>query len=390
MESSPPASLPTPTSENNDSSRGQKRKRVVVTVPEGDEETDKFNKYFDPNQDPDVRRDVKRRSRALEREFQENRDELLRSRGGEGLINTIDNANAVFKEVKQTNDATLDSRLLVNISDLAYKKSAQLVLGDTSTGIDVELFLSKCITFMRNGSSTDDNPTSTQRRRNAMRHDEDDDDDGDDDENANGALDWELLGQHACFPFNSRPAAPSFLLGPLSVEKKQRAQTQRRGRQAKDNAGQEARPDQLSREDLTQSNENQLTSICARIHTQLRKHCKRGARSVEQAGLTTLESREAKALLRENRITATGGPSLFEYVINPDSFGQTVENLFYVSFLIKEGSIGITADDDGLPTLSKSFRVHASEPRFDCDDSNVLCRSDRATRYRDAATRKDE
>jgi hypothetical protein len=111
---------------------------------------------------------------------------------------------------------------------------------------------------------------------------------------------------------------------------------------------------------------------------------------VEQAGLTTLESREAKALLRENRITATGGPSLFEYVINPDSFGQTVENLFYVSFLIKEGSIGITADDDGLPTLSKSFRVHASEPRFDCDDSNVLCRSDRATRYRDAATRKDE
>jgi hypothetical protein len=350
MESPPPASLPTPTSENNDSSRGQKRKRVVVAAPEGDEETDKFNKYFNPNQNPDVRRDVKRRSRALEREFQENRDELLRSRSGEGLINTIDNANAVFKEVKQTNDATLDSRLLVNISDLAYKKSAQLVLGDTSTGIDVELFLSKCITFMRNGSSTDDNVTSTQRRRNATRND-DDDDDGDDEENE--ALDWELIGQHACFPFNSRPAAPSFLLGPLSVEKKQRAQTQRRGRLAKDNAGQEARPDQLSREDLTQSNENQLTSICARIHTQLKKHCKRGARSVQQAGLTTLESREAKALLRENRITATGGPSLFEYVINPDSFGQTVENLFYVSFLIKEGSIGITADDDGLPTLSE-------------------------------------
>jgi hypothetical protein len=268
------------------------------------------------------------------------------------LINTINNANAVFKEVKQTNDATLDSRLLVNISDLAFKKSAQLVLGDTSTGIDVELFISKCITFMRSGGSADDNAPATQRRRNTVREDDGEDDD-DDDEIANEALDWELLGQHACFPFNSRPAAPSFLLGPLSVEKKQRAQTQRRGRQAKDNAGQEARPDQLSRADLTQSNENQLTSICARIHTQLKKHCKRGARSVQRAGLTTLESREAKALLKDNRITATGGPSLFEYVINPDSFGQTVENLFYVSFLIKEGSIGITPDDDGLPTLSK-------------------------------------
>lgn len=66
-------SLPTPTSDgSNDASRGQKRKRVEV-VPSAsqyeDPEEERFNKYFDPNQDPEARRDVKRKSRALEREF---------------------------------------------------------------------------------------------------------------------------------------------------------------------------------------------------------------------------------------------------------------------------------------------------------------------------------
>ena len=74
-------SLPTPASDSSDETRGQKRKRAVpqrrVTQAEEDEEIDesdreaaKFVRYFDPNQDPEVRREVKRKSRALEREFQ--------------------------------------------------------------------------------------------------------------------------------------------------------------------------------------------------------------------------------------------------------------------------------------------------------------------------------
>lgn len=293
----------------------------------------------------------------------ENRDDYLRDRGGEGLINTIDTANAVFKQVKQTNDATLDSRLLVNVSDLAYKKSAQLVLGDTSTGVDVDLFLSKCISFMSGSGDSDGRIPSRSQQRHANLQDDADRDDDDDDAETSAVLDWELLGQHACFPFNARPAAPSFLLGPLSVEKKQRALTQRRGRQARDNSDREARPDHLSKEDLSQSNENQLTVVCGRINKHLRHHCTRGQKVLEQAGLTSLETPEAKRLLRENRLTTTGGPSLFEYVINPDSFGQTVENLFYVSFLIKEGVVGVQPDAQGLPTIGK----------FHCNDACLTC-----------------
>ncbi len=150
---------------------------------------------------------------------------------GEGLTRTVHAANAIYQEVKQTSDATLDSRLMVNVSDLANKKTAQLVLGDSTTGIDVDEFLSKCITYMRNGGPLDydeDNaPSTARRRRTRVRHDEEDDAVGE-------QLDWEVLGRHACFPYNSRPCVPNFLLGPLSVEKKTRAQTQRRARQSKD------------------------------------------------------------------------------------------------------------------------------------------------------------
>lgn len=39
------------------------------------------------------------------------------------------------------------------------------------------------------------------------------------------------------------------------------------------------------------------------------------------------------------------GISFFESLIDPKSFSQTVENIFHVSFLVKEGKIGVKKDD---------------------------------------------
>lgn len=287
----------------------------------------------------------------------EKRDDILRNSDSRYLTETVEKANDIFNGIKQTNDATLDSRFLVNVSDLAYQKTKQLVLGDTSTGVDVDEFLSKCITYMRNGGpmENEDGPAPIRRQRESNRQDSD----NESEDESGEPLDWELLGRHACVPHNSRPAVPSFLLGPLSVQKKQRTQTQRRARQTHE-TGREARPENLTGEDLNLSNENDLKAVCGKLRRELDKHCERAEEALTQAGIQDADefkTERGKALLRKNRITATGGPNLLEYALDPQDFGQTVENLFRISFLIKEGLCGVEPDEDGLPTICKYSKL---------------------------------
>ncbi|PNS15245.1 Non-structural maintenance of chromosome element 4 [Sphaceloma murrayae] len=295
---------------------------------------------FDPDQDPQIRRDLKYKSRLLEREFLDNRDLYIQN-DNEGLATTVERANELFRGVKQTADATTDSRLLVNVSETTHKKSARLALGDGGTGIDVDEFVSKVISYMRQGArNTQSNgATSSQRRR--QREEE---------EEESEYLDWAYLGARACFPFNSRPAVPGFLLGPLSVQKRVRAPIQRRARQRNDDRV-ETRPEALERQDMPSNDTSTVRHACAKIKSRLRQHCAESKRRAESEAREDMTEDEVRQLLRKHRMADTEGPSLFDFVVNPRSFGQTVENLFYVSFLIKEGEVGVEMDSDGLPSL---------------------------------------
>lgn len=258
----------------------------------------------------------------------------------------IERGNQNFKHVKQTGDAALDSNLLVQLSKIAAKNADNLVFGDTAAGLDVDMFIAKCVTYMKTRAPPDNSGgTQTQRRRRRAEEDEDEDD--------GEPLDWEHMGLHACFPYNSRPTCPSFLLGPLSMEKKIRAQTQRKPRNAQDKNAAESRPEELKNDEMAQADQNALTAQCTRINKHLRTlvdEAKAAAESIE-ARDGPMDEATVRRFCRKYRVSTGGAPSLFEYVINPHSFGQTVENLFYVSFLIKEGRAGIDKDDDDLPTL---------------------------------------
>jgi non-structural maintenance of chromosomes element 4 len=202
---------------------------------------------------------------------------------------------------------------------------------------------------MRHGDSSDNQRASTsgtqsQRRRGNVEEDEEDNDE---------QLNWAHLGRLACFPYNARPSVPSFLLGPLSAQKRTRQQTQRRAREARANPANATRPQELVEEDLEKQETANLTVICKEIERLLGRIQLKGweACEKEQDEREDMTEDEALEMMLSHGISDDGCVPLFDFCVNPKSFGQTVENLFYISFLIKEGSVGLNFDGRGLPTL---------------------------------------
>ena len=319
--------------------------------------------YYDPEQDPDERREVRLSLRNNSRELHERHDELINTDGNE-LRNLIKEQNKLYDQVRQTSDATIDSRFLLNASDLTLKRTTRMAHGDGSVGIDIDEFVSKCITFMCHGGPLDDDsssPTQARRRRQSRTNDDDDDEEENDD---GDALAWDVLGERACFPCNKRPPVPGFLLGPLSVQKRIRA-TQRQSRLRREADVPVSKPQELRAEDLERNETSNLTNLCKGIRERLKHVVDAGAKGVEQdvSDDADMDEAEARAIFRRHGLATNWEVSLFQFAINPYSFGQTIENLFYISFLVKDGYVALDTDDDGLPTLRCTQPRTAGEMR---------------------------
>jgi hypothetical protein len=284
----------------------------------------------------------------------ENRDEMIQQNGK--LLAALVVQDSMFSKVRQTADAALDSRFLVNASELAGKKLNSSLQGNAGVGIDLDQFVSKCIFFMKSGGHVAEDENAP-----AVPVPEDDEDDAGDD-----GLDWALLGRHAAFPCNTRPPTMSFLLGPLSVQKRART-TQRKARSQRQPVGPATQPQEIREGDTQPSDKGNLSNLVKGINSRLRSHIERAQAAVsaeveidedDERSEAELMAVAAPALRRHRAALAPSAEpavSLFDFAINPHDFGQTVENLFYISFLVREGNAKITKDDDGLPLLSKSL-----------------------------------
>lgn len=317
------------------------RTRRRRTVEQADDSDDPDN--YDPDQDIEERRKLRKGLRDLSKNLADNRTEYL-AVGNHGLKDTMLRANEYSNQVKQTADATIDARLLVNAADLSYKKTVALTSGDNAQGVDLEVFISKCRAFMR--AALEDEaaaPSNTQRRRG-----EEEEEDGD-------MLNWAYLGRHACMQNISRPAVPGFLLGPLSVEKRAKRLVVRKAA-LRINAMQESRPEVIVSRNIEKSENANLSYLCKQILARLEevKELCTSAAQAEFERTGEMSPNEEQALMDRHGVSYDGGLEFFKFVINPWSFGQSVENMFYVSFLIRDGKAGITADDRGLPYLSQS------------------------------------
>ncbi|CAK7242931.1 MAG: hypothetical protein STHCBS139747_004434 [Sporothrix thermara] len=203
--------------------------------------------------------------------------------------------------------------------------------------------------------------------------DGDEDETGNDNGNGNGngnarstweALDWEHFGQYACLPRTRRPALARFMPRMPLPDDDDKARVQRKRTAAlRLDELREVRPQVLQADELaaTRKSDNILTTLATDILQQLRRAVARGSelvRRIRESGLggddeDDDEERDesVRQLLSQIGIHSNGGVDLIRFAVNPLSFSQTVENLFYISFLVRDGRAGLTYDHTGLPSI---------------------------------------
>ncbi|KAJ7188112.1 Nse4 C-terminal-domain-containing protein [Mycena filopes] len=248
---------------------------------------------YDPDQDPEERRVVRKGYRTLAKSLTLEHQNNLQEYSAQALTDQVKKADELFDKVKGPQEATLDSAFLLMASNMGAQKARAMKSGSGS--FDIDDFVARLVTFMGG----------------AKQLNVDDESDVEEAEESGAPLEWDRIGRKALAKSRRVPAM-GFMLGPLSIEQKKRNFT-KRAKFEKDKAD-ERKPQEIKEEDIARS-ENETTKNVAALET----------------------------LLGEE----DGPINLFKFVINPNDFAQSVENIFYLSFLIRDGKVALETQDNG-------------------------------------------
>ncbi|KAH9485011.1 Non-structural maintenance of chromosome element 4 [Psilocybe cubensis] len=251
---------------------------------------------FDPDQSADVKRALRQDYRSLVKKVQEQQGNL-NDVTPEDLLAKVQQADELFVKVRGPQEATLDAQLLLMATNLGAQKARAMKSG--SGVFDADNFVSKLVTYM-GGKSFE-----------AMSEDSDSDDG-----HGRPPLDWDRIGRKAMAKSHRVPLT-GFMLGPLSIEQKKRAVTKRS--KLEKNKSDEQKPQELKEEDISRSKNETSTNV-------------------------NLLGSILDHFDFENPV------NIFEFVINPNDFAQSVENVFYLSFLIRDGQAAFETRD-GVPVV---------------------------------------
>ncbi|KAJ7447314.1 Nse4 C-terminal-domain-containing protein [Mycena galericulata] len=262
---------------------------------------------YDPDQDPEEKREIRRNYRSLHKTLDDSKGDLT----PEELAIKVARANQLFERVKNPQEATLDSAFFVKTTTINAHLGRALKFGAGTFNVDE--YITRLVRFMGGYKPPEDIAS-----------------DASDIEEDDSPLDWGKIGRRAMAKSRRVPAM-GFMLGPLSMEHKQRAANKPRARLER-NPNDERRPQELREEDIARS-ENETTKNVQMV---------------------------AAVLNQVEKI------NLFKLVVNPESFAQSVENIFHLSFLIRDAKVALEMSDNGEPL------VFECEPPSDQDREEAL------------------
>ncbi|KAM6091044.1 non-structural maintenance of chromosomes element 4 homolog A isoform 1-T2 [Theristicus caerulescens] len=252
------------------------------------------------------RRMIRNQYRELIYSVQQNREDMLSSKSNR-LTEALEEANKLFSGVFCAREAALDAQFLVLASNLGKEKANEL--HSEMTAFDSLAFAEDLLTFM------------------GINRIEVEENDSDSEGVSGGYLPgdaWHKLGEETEKYFKRAPSF-HYMLGSFKSDPPVPRQRIERQRKATGGEGKRAMPAQLKK--MEESHQEATEKEVERILGLLQTHFKNDP---------------------DTPI------SFFDLVIDPNSFARTVENIFHVSFIIRDGFARLKLDDDKLPIIEPS------------------------------------
>ena len=271
-------------------------------------------------------RSIRKQYRQLIYTVQQNRDDIVNT-ASDSLTEALEEANVLFDAVSRTREAALDSQFLVLASDLGKEKAKHL--NSDMNFFNQVAFCDFLFIFVGLNWLEDD-------ERDPLNNCDD-----------NIALSfWETVQKEATSCI-SQAETFHFLFGsfkPESAARKPRRNHRRKVQKMEENG---VMPTKLRKLDLSgnqEATEKEVERILGLLQTYFRKY-------------------------------PDTPVSYFEFVIDPNSFSRTVENIFYVSFIIRDGFARIRLDQDRLPILEPiniNLAGEGNDPSFHSRKQGVI------------------